>query len=215
MNAKKQLINRSVTNLYPTYLISVITMQISGVIDSLCASRFIKVNGVAAMGIVTPAIVLFWLFINTVARAVPVSMAVPAIQCIIISLLLILVNLTIVNLYIAQGKSRIASIVNLITHFIMPVLCGFILTKSYGAKGMWISFIAAQALSLICLYVLNMIHQKKAGLSFEDVITFGEDYSDVAQNQRSLSFGPGKDRPEKAEAAGDASHESGHDEAKQ
>ncbi|MCR5746289.1 MAG: ATP-binding protein [Lachnospiraceae bacterium] len=67
-NSSNILLNKTVTRLYFTFLISALTMNICSLIDGLCTSVFVGVNGVAAVGIIAPVQPLTWMIINTMGK---------------------------------------------------------------------------------------------------------------------------------------------------
>ncbi|MCR4904210.1 MAG: ATP-binding protein [Butyrivibrio sp.] len=62
------LIKQTVRKLYTTFLISSVTLNICFLIDGLCTSVFVGVNGVAAIGIIAPIGCISWLFINILGK---------------------------------------------------------------------------------------------------------------------------------------------------
>ncbi len=104
------------------------------------------------------------------------SLAFPAVMLLPIHMTLLALFIVITGVYIIQGKFRLVIATNILADLVLPLLFANLLIPVRGTEGLWISWIAADILSLTLIFILIQFRMKKLTLSMEDLFTFGDHF---------------------------------------
>ena len=117
------------------------------------------------------------------------NMSVMAIRLFGLAMPLQLINSALINYYQCTRKVAMATMICVLQSLVYTVLFSLILIRPMGATGVWLAFLAGELLTVLTVFLLLCIRNRRIAVSFDSILMLDDDFGGDPQNRLELSIG--------------------------